>query len=176
MAGGGCNGCDQRANLRLWWSRRQPIREPALIRSIAGHLADFAADVAGALCTHGRREWHSAVRLRRPELRQSRSAECFDTWTNTWSSLPTIRRARCRAGVAVSRGHVYLVGGTGESDESSSERLPPKGNWQTLPDMNVGKSMFSTAVVTSITSVVVLVNLQWNRSTLTWAFGNHWSR
>ena len=49
-------------------------------------------------------------------------------------------------GGAVIRRHVYVVGGGREFFNSSSEQLPPTGNWQTLPAMNVGRRCFSTAV------------------------------
>ena len=45
------------------------------------------------------------------------------------------------------RGHVYVVGGAEGFFDSSAERLRPAGNWQTLPDMNVARCDFSTAVV-----------------------------
>ena len=74
-----------------------------------------------------------------------RSAEVFDTVTNTWQSLPAMVHTRSWAGAAVIRGHVYMVGG--DATFASSERLPPTGNWQKLPPMNEARMYFSTAVI-----------------------------
>ena len=58
-----------------------------------------------------------------------------------------MHRERISAGVAVIRGHVHVVGGAELFQDISADRLLPAGNWQTLPDMNVGRLNFSTAVV-----------------------------
>merc|ERR1712136_375172 len=63
-----------------------------------------------------------------------KSAECFDTSTNTWTSLPAMGHARDDAAAAVIRNHLYLVGG--DLKGTSSERLLPTGNWQELPRMH----------------------------------------
>ena len=105
------------------------------------------------------------------------SAECFDTRSNTWSPFPTMRRSRSEALVAVIMSHVYIVGGAEDYHDFSLERLPPTGNWQTLPDMNVGRIDFSTAVVADKLYVCGgTMKAPWNVSTLTWEFGNYYSR
>ena len=73
------------------------------------------------------------------------SAECFNTLTNTWTSLPAMCRPRGEAGVAVIKNHVYIVGG--DDSDTSSERLPPTGNWEELPDMNEARTGCAIAVV-----------------------------
>ena len=111
---------------------------PPMSQGREGHSA---AVVGARLCVCG----GQGGALRDGRRRTLRSAEVFDTVTNTWQSLPAMVHTRVWAGAAVIRGHVYMVGG--DLSESSSERLPPTGNWQELPPMNEARMRFSTAVI-----------------------------
>ena len=49
------------------------------------------------------------------------SAECFDTLTYTWQSLPPLGHPSCSEGTAVTRKHVHMVGGDDNRALQSSQ-------------------------------------------------------
>ena len=84
----------------------------------------------------------AVVRFRRRDLE---SAECFETLTNTWQSLPAMLHHRFEGRAEVIKNHVYIVGG--DEHRAALERLPRTGNWQGLPRLTHARRCFATAVL-----------------------------
>ena len=67
------------------------------------------------------------------------TVECFDTFTQQWRSLASLRHPRSGHGVAVLHGNVYVVGG--ESDalilDTCEVFTPSTGKWSLIPSMTL---------------------------------------
>ena len=146
LAAGGSNVVDDSKTVEIYnvqnnqWEYTAPMNEVRLLAGSA--LLDGMVFVAGG--------FHHVYDGDEEELVLD-TFECYNTETNTWANLPSMKRRRYGFQLVAADGQLYALGGTdGHNSISSCERFCVGTNqWYDLPDMMIRVSNFGAAVVDS---------------------------